>query len=220
MISDKGLALIKEFEGCVLHAYRDAVGVVTIGYGTTNADYSITKTKIYMGMTITKAQAEEWLRASVNNKYVPLVMKYDNIYHWNQNQLDALTSFCYNIGSIDQLTASGTRSISTISERILAYNRAGGAVLEGLTRRRKAEKTLFDTACDYKAEEDSYSLPVIKSGSKGKAVAVWQIIADAKPDGYFGAETVKATEIFQKDNGLTVDGIVGAKTWAKGLSSL
>ena len=47
-------------------------------------------------------------------KYTPLVNKYDNIYHWNQNQFDALLSFCYNIGSIDQLTAHGKRSISEI----------------------------------------------------------------------------------------------------------
>lgn len=144
-ISQKGIDLIKEFEGCVLHAYRDAVGIITIGYGTTNADSAIIGTTIYMGMTITQATAEAWLEKSVNAKYVPQVMKYDYIYHWNQNQLDALTSFAYNIGSIDQLTANGTRSIAEISNKILAYDKAGGQTLAGLTRRRKAEKALFDT---------------------------------------------------------------------------
>lgn len=143
-ISQRGIDLIKEFEGCVLHAYRDSVGVITIGIGTTNADASIIGTKIYMGMTISQETAEEWLRKSVNYKYVPLVMKYDNIYHWNQNQLDALTSFAYNIGSIDQLTANGSRSIAEISEKILLYDKAGGQTLAGLTRRRRAEKALFD----------------------------------------------------------------------------
>ena len=144
-ISQKGLDLIKEFEGCRLTAYKDAVGIWTIGYGCTSADRDITGTNIYQGMTITQKQADEWLEKSVNNKYVPKVMKYDAIYHWNQNELDSLTSFAYNIGSIDQLTANGTRSKLQISEKILSYDKAGGKVLAGLTRRRKAEKALFDT---------------------------------------------------------------------------
>lgn len=144
-ISQKGIDLIREFEGCVLHAYYDSVHVLTIGIGTTNADSDIIGTTIYPGMTITQETAEKWLELSVNKKYVPKVMKYDSIYHWNQNQLDSLTSFAYNIGSIDQLTANGTRTIAEISNKILAYDKAGGQTLAGLTRRRKAEKSLFDT---------------------------------------------------------------------------
>lgn len=147
-ISQKGIDLIKEFEGCRLTAYYDSVSILTIGYGTTNADKDIIGTTIVPGMKITQKTADEWLEKSVNKKYVPLVMKYDNIYHWNQNQLDALTSFAYNIGSIDQLTANGTRSISEISNKILLYDKAGGQTLAGLTRRRKAEKALFDTPCN------------------------------------------------------------------------
>ena len=143
-ISKAGLDLIKQFEGCPLSAYRDSVGVITIGWGTTNSDYDITGTKIYMGMTITQAQADDWLYKSVSNKYVPKVMKYDAIYHWNQNQLDALTSFAYNIGSIDQLVNYGKRSVLEIGNKMLAYNKAGGKVLAGLTRRREAEKALFE----------------------------------------------------------------------------
>ena len=144
-ISQNGINLIKEFEGCRLTAYKDAVGVLTIGWGTTNADYEITKTHIVHGLTISQSTADKWLEDSLNKKYVPKVMKYDAIYHWNQNELDGLTSFAYNIGSIDQLTANGTRSKLQISEKILAYDKAGGKVLAGLTRRRKAEKALFDT---------------------------------------------------------------------------
>jgi GH24 family phage-related lysozyme (muramidase) len=73
-------------------------------------------------------------------------MKYDTKYHWNQNQFDALCSFAYNIGSIDTLTQNGKRSIKEISAKILAYNKAGGKELPGLTKRRKAEKALFDKA--------------------------------------------------------------------------
>ena len=152
-ISQKGIDLICEFEGCVLHAYYDSVHVLTIGIGTTNADSDIIDTTIYPGMTITQETAEKWLELSVNKKYVPKVMKYDSIYHWNQNQLDALTSFAYNIGSIDQLTANGTRTIDEISNKILAYDKANGQTLAGLTRRRKAEKELFDTPVEKWVED-------------------------------------------------------------------
>ena len=143
-ISDNCLALVKKWEGCYLTAYLDPVGVWTIGYGTTNADKSITGVTIKRGLKISQATADKWLRESLNRKYLPKVMKYDGKYNWNQNQLDALVSFAYNIGSIDQLTANGTRSISQISAHITAYNKAGGKVLAGLTNRRKDEKALFD----------------------------------------------------------------------------
>lgn len=143
-ISDNCLALVKKWEGCYLTAYLDPVGVWTIGYGTTNADRSITGTTIKRGLKISQATADKWLRESLNRKYLPKVLKYDDRYHWNQNQLDALVSFAYNIGSIVQLTANGTRTIAQISAHITAYNKAGGRVLAGLTNRRREEKALFD----------------------------------------------------------------------------
>lgn len=124
---------------------KDAVGVWTISYGVTNADKSVTGTTIKKGMKISQATADKWLIDCLNQIYAPKVMKYDSIYHWNQNQFDALMSFCYNIGSIDQLTANGTRGRETIAKKMLEYNKAGGKVLEGLTRRRKAERDLFVT---------------------------------------------------------------------------
>lgn len=153
-ISMKCLALIKEFEGCHLTAYRDEVGVWTIGYGITNADRSITKTTIKKGLRITQATAEEWLEKALNKKYLPIVMKYDTRYGWNQNELDALVSFAYNVGSIDQLTANGSRSKATIADKMLEYNKAGGKVYRGLTRRRKAERKLFLKPMEEKEVDD------------------------------------------------------------------
>lgn len=144
-ISKNCLDLVKKFEGCPLKAYRDEVGVWTIGYGITNADRSITRTTIKRGLKISKETAEKWLEESLNKKYLPLVLKYDKQYNWNQNELDALVSFCYNIGSIKQLTANGTRSRATIASKMLQYNKARGRVYNGLTRRRKAERALFLT---------------------------------------------------------------------------
>lgn len=135
--SNKGIELIKKFEGCRLTAYRCPAGVLTIGYGHTGSD-------VKAGMTISQSRAVELLKSDLA-RFENNVAKYNSKYKWNQNQYDALVSFAYNIGSIDQLTANGTRSIKEISNAILKYNKAGGKELAGLTSRRKEEKKLFDT---------------------------------------------------------------------------
>ena len=158
-ITDNCIALVKKYEGFIAKAYYDPVGVITIGYGTTNADKSITGVTIKPGMEITEEKACNWLEKSLNEKYLPLVLKYDDKYDWNQNQLDALVSFCYNIGSIDQLTANGTRSINTIADKILLYTKAGGVKLRGLVRRRREERELFVTPeVNMKKKEGCFSI--------------------------------------------------------------
>ncbi len=162
-VSERGIDLIKEFEGCHLTAYQDEVGVWTIGYGITNSDKSITGTTIKQGLKISQSAAEEWLEESLNQKYLPKVMKYDTRYNWNQNEIDALVSFAYNIGSIDQLTANGSRSRDTIAKKMLEYNKAGGTVYRGLTRRREAERKLFLTPVEEDKEinkRDRFFAPV------------------------------------------------------------
>ena len=64
-------------------------------------------------------------------------------YNWTPNQIDALTSFRFNVGSIGKLTNNGTRDNNTIAKKMLEYDKAGGKSLKGLTIRRKAEKELF-----------------------------------------------------------------------------
>lgn len=136
-ISNTGLELIKRFEGCRLKAYQDSVGVWTIGYGHTVG--------VLNGQVITQAQADIYLKTDCANteKYVN---NYDSIYHWNQNQFDALVSFTFNCGNgnLKTLLNNGQRTISEISAKITAYNKAGGKVLQGLVNRRNAEKELFD----------------------------------------------------------------------------
>lgn len=63
-------------------------------------------------------------------------------------------------------------------------------------------------------------LPLIKKGSKGKAVKVWQIIVGCNADGDFGPATEAATNKFQKAHNLAVDGIVGKNSWTQGLKTL
>ena len=134
-ISENGLNLIKSFEGCRLTAYKCPAGVWTIGWGHTGG--------VYEGQTITQVQADEMLVSDLAS-YERKVDKYSS-YGWNQNEFDALVSFAYNIGSIDQLTANGTRTRAVIANKMLEYNKASGKVLAGLVRRREAERALFLT---------------------------------------------------------------------------
>ena len=136
--SSKGVSLIKQFEGCRLKAYKCPAGVWTIGYGHTAG--------VKAGDIITQETAESYLRNDLVT-YEKYVMNYDGIYHFNQNQFDALVSFTYNCGpgNLKNLTQSGKRTIAQISEKLLLYNKAGGVTLLGLQRRRSAEKVLFDT---------------------------------------------------------------------------
>lgn len=69
-------------------------------------------------------------------------------------------------------------------------------------------------------EGEEYDMTQIRKGSKGNAVKIWQIIVGATVDGDFGSDTDAKTRTFQKNHGLTVDGIVGAKSWKAGLESV
>lgn len=144
-ISKNGLDLIKKYEGFYSKAYLCPAGVLTIGYGTTNADSSITGFVIKKDSVITKEKADEFLKKSIEKKYEKLVNKYVDKYGFNQNQYDALCSFCYNIGSIDRLTNGGNKPLNNIAEDILLYDHANGIKLKGLTRRRQDEQKLFNT---------------------------------------------------------------------------
>ena len=147
--SSKGVSLIKQFEGCRLKAYKCPAGVWTIGYGHTAG--------VKESDTITQDTAEAYLRNDLA-KYEKAIMNYDGIYHFNQNQFDALVSFTYNcgVGNLKNLTQSGKRTLAQISAKLPLYNKAGGVVLYGLQRRRAAEKELFDTPIKSDKEDTKY----------------------------------------------------------------
>ena len=132
-----GIDLIKQHEGCYLAAYKCPAGVWTIGYGHTGSD-------VKQGLTITQAKAEQLLRQDLA-KFERHVMLFDSKYHWNQNEFDALVSFAFNVGNINQLTANKIRTKAQIAQAMLSYNKANGKVLAGLTKRRQAERQLFLT---------------------------------------------------------------------------
>lgn len=137
-MNDKGIRLLKAFEGLRLQAYQDSVGVWTIGYGTT--------ANVRPGMVITEAQAEELMRRDLNRferavddlVTVPL----------NSDQFSALVSFAYNVGegalaSSTLLRLLNQRNYQGAADQFLRWDKAGGRALAGLTRRRRAERALF-----------------------------------------------------------------------------
>ncbi len=93
-ISQEGLALIKQWEGLRLNAYKDAIGIWTIGYGHTN---SAGKPFIHKDMTVTEKQAEELLRQDLR-QFENAVEQAVQVSLTNE-QFAALVSFCYNIGT-------------------------------------------------------------------------------------------------------------------------
>ena len=91
--------------------------------------------------TITKSKAIDLLKSDLE-KFEKKVNKYSS-YNFTQNEYDALVSFCYNVGNIDQLTAKGTRSKKEIADKMLLYCKSGGKVIRGLQKRREKERALF-----------------------------------------------------------------------------
>ena len=181
-------------------------------------------------MKITQAQAEEYLKHDVakfekyvnNPSYVPFTDKL------NQNQFDALVSFAFNLGQGNVKKLCTGRTMNQIPSAMQRYCKAAGKTLPGLQRRRKAEAALYNkkvesctgaTTTTVKETED-YKMNTIKKGSKGKSVKVWQIIIGTTVDGNFGSGTESMTKTWQKNHGLTADGIVGKNSWKTGLESL
>lgn len=194
---------IKEFEGCRLNAYKCPAGVWTIGFGHVDG--------VKKGMRITQEEAEAFLIADLD-RFEKHVDGYKAKYNWSENERSALVSFAFNIGSIDQLTADGTRSKAEIAEKMLLYVHAGDQVLEGLVTRRQWEHDHFLSGSA--AKEKEFELPMIYEGSCGKLVRVWQmLLGDVSVDGMFGRNTKQSTIRFQKNHNLVGDGIVGPLTW-------
>jgi lysozyme len=137
--SEVGLALTKSFEGLSLNSYQDSASVWTIGYGHTSPD-------VVAGLTITEADAEALLCADL----AAAVTCVNRAVHVNisQNQFDALVDFCFNAGRggflqstlLQRVNASDFQGAAT---QFGLWVHAGGKVIHGLVRRRKAEAARF-----------------------------------------------------------------------------
>ena len=149
-ISQKGLDLIKKFEGLRLSAYLDPAGIPTIGYGTIRYPNG---QKVKLGDEITEQQAEAYLLDECS-KFARKVDGLVDTVPLNQNQFDALVSFCYNLGDgalaqSNLLKKLKIKDYSGAANEFLVWNKAtvNGVlkVLPGLVTRRAEEKALFES---------------------------------------------------------------------------
>ena len=142
--SDKGLALIKSFEGFSARPYLCPAGIPTIGYGATY--YPDGRRVTMQDRPVTEADATAMLRSMLAS-YEAGVTRYVQV-PLTQGQYDALVSFAYNLGlaalkSSTLLRLLNARNYAGAAAQFARWNRAGGKVLPGLTRRREAERVMF-----------------------------------------------------------------------------
>lgn len=151
-IGAAGLLLIKNFEGCRLKAYKPVATEKywTIGWGHYGPD-------VKEGQTITQVKADALLVADCQ-RFADAVDDPANCPltdQLNANQRDALISFTFNCGAGCLRTLCRGRSLPQICEAMIRYNLSSGKPLAGLTRRRKAEQTLFNTPVSGREEDDN-----------------------------------------------------------------
>jgi GH24 family phage-related lysozyme (muramidase) len=184
-INEAGLKLIKSFEGCRLQAYKPVPTEkeFTIGWG----HYGVPA-----GTVWTQQQADDMLKQDLT-KYERYV---SNLHRdFNVNQFSALVSFCFNLGSGNLKTLCNNRTNAQIADALLLYNKGGGKVLDGLKRRRKAERELFLTPVNSETTSSIEPLPYkvrtkcdlcirtgpgvnfsrIRTAKKGSVLTVWAI---------------------------------------------
>lgn len=211
--SQKGIDLIKRFEGCRLQAYKamPSEKCYTIGYGHYGSD-------VTRGMSITQVQADALLMQDLM-RYEAAVS--DAGLKLNQNQFDALVSFAYNRGAGNLKKLVRGRDTQQIADAMLQYNKSGGNVLAGLTKRRQAERELFINGMTEKKTGNPYSEPTknIRLNSKGNDVRWLQYELNQRGyklivDGIAGPKTIEALTDFQIHNDLVPDGICGPLTRA------
>ena len=141
----KGIDLIKSFEGFYAKPYMCPASVPTIGYGTTR--YPNGNKVTLKDVSITEQKGVEYLMDDLKTfeKYVDSYCR-DDV---NQNQFDALVSFCYNLGPNNLKSSTLLKKVNlnpsdpSILNEFLKWNKGGGRVLKGLTKRRQAESNLY-----------------------------------------------------------------------------
>lgn len=140
-ISEAGLELIKDHEGCVLTAYPDpgtGGDPWTIGYGSTRG--------VQQGMMISREEADARLREDVHSAEQCVNRSTDVIL--TQNQFDALVSFVFNVGckafqGSTLLRKLNAGDVDGAANEFQRWNKGGGKVLPGLVVRRKSEEETF-----------------------------------------------------------------------------
>lgn len=154
-LSDNGLAFIKRHEGRYLYWYELDDGGLTCGYGHWVPHATAKKMGIKKGDKITQQQADDYLRQDMQkfiNHTNSIVKQYGFAGKLNQNQFDALVSYCFNRGPGNSAGTNGLRqllknskTVADISKNFMIYWGTNQTYKKGLLNRRKAEQVLFDT---------------------------------------------------------------------------
>lgn len=137
-VSEKGLAFIREWEGCRLKAYKDGGGVWTIGVGHTGPD-------VKPGMTITQFEADELLRLDIEDHDISRLLGNAPT---TQNQFDAMSSLAFNIG-LSRFAGSTVLKRHKLGNKtgaanaFLLWHYDNGKPVRGLMRRREAERKVY-----------------------------------------------------------------------------
>lgn len=213
--SEQGIAFIEHHEGVVLKAYRDPVGIWTIGAGLTKASGVVSPKA---GMQITRKDASRLMQIALERNYEPRVRA--AMPQAKQHAFDAGVSFDFNTGAIARASWVKAWAIGNAADarrRLALWNKAKGRVLPGLVRRRREEADIL--------LEGRYPDPLPHLKGPGIARIVVSLsggeIADLRGAfdalGYpmtsrVGTFDKLAIRAFQRDHHLTVDGIVGKAT--------
>lgn len=144
-ISNNGLNLIKQFEGFSSKPYLCPAGILTIGYGSTY--YPNGKKVSWLDEEISEQKANEILEFIANKDFASCVNEVVKV-QLNQNQFDALVSFCYNLGNGNFKSSTLLKKINLNDFKLAAkefvkWNKSKGKVLDGLVKRRIKEMELF-----------------------------------------------------------------------------
>lgn len=139
-ISDKGLSFIKRFEGFEPKPYKCPAGVWTIGYGTTEGIGPDTP-------PVTEEEATALLEKDLNRRAEAIGRHLPQL---SQNKVDAILSFCYNVGvkafldsTLCEVIRRDPENYLVIKNEFRRWNKVGGEVLPGLVRRREAEAEMY-----------------------------------------------------------------------------
>ena len=201
-LSQAGVELIKRFEGLRLTAYLDAVGIPTIGYGSTEG--------VPMGQKITESEAEALLRKDLV-RFEKAVNDHVKV-KISQNQYDAMVSLAFNIGASAFAKSTLVRVLNEggyaeAADQFLRWDKARGKTLPGLATRRQAERKLFLTKDA--AAEMIVDLPMLRAPWKDTAATRILRVLLQVPDG----DLTPAIKQAQTGFGIAADGIVGPDTW-------
>lgn len=222
-LSDKGLAFLEAHEGVVLKAYRDPVGVWTIGAGLTSASGVV---RVTPGLIISREEAGDLLRQALRRNYEPAVAS--AMPGARQHEADAGISFHFNTGAIGRATwVKRWRSKAVpalVRAGLMAWVKGGGKVLPGLKRRRAEEAVML---LEGRYVGVSTAMVLKQADRAESALARWGLgldgdeiarIRDAfRKLGYEpGPDTdgvgMSAAITFQADHDLKADGIIGRAT--------